>query len=154
MSDTMMMAATQQIVVEEVFPHTPEAIWRVLTTGELIGRWFMSPTGFEPILGKQFTFKTKPAGEWDGTIECQVLDVVANERLAYSWKGGHEDNLGYGSRLETMVTWTLSKVQQGTRLRLAHSGFVTPKNESAYKTMSGGWPKVVHALGEIAGEKH
>jgi uncharacterized protein YndB with AHSA1/START domain len=152
MNDTATTSATQEIVVEEVFPHAPETIWRVLTNGELIGRWFMSPTGFEPVQGKQFTFKTKPAGEWDGTIACQVLEVVANERLAYSWKGGHEANVGYGSRLDTMVTWTLSKVQQGTRLRLVHSGFVTPKNESAYKSMGGGWPKVVHALGEIAGE--
>lgn len=152
MNDTTMTPTTQQIVVEEVFPHAPEAIWRVLTTGELIGRWFMSPTGFEPVPGTKFTFKTKPAGEWDGTIECQVLDVVVNERLAYSWVGGHDTNLDYGSRLETVVTWTLSKVPQGTKLRLVHSGFVMPKNESAYKVMGGGWSKVVHALGEMAGE--
>src|SRR5262245_31557572 len=129
MNDTAAKSATREIVVEEVFPHAPEVIWRVLTTGELINRWFMSPTGFEAVPGKKFTFKTKPAGEWDGTIDCQVLDVVANERLAYSWKGGHESNVGYGSRLDTVVTWTLSKVQQGTRLRLVHSGFVTPNND-------------------------
>jgi len=152
MNDTAPTLATQEIVVEEVFPHAPEVIWRVLTTGELIGRWFMSPTGFEPVQGKRFTFKTRPAGEWDGTIECQVLDVVVNERLAYSWKGGHETNQGYGSRLDTVVTWTLSKAQQGTRLRLVHSGFALPKNESAYQSMSGGWIKVVRGLGEIAGE--
>ena len=29
----------QEIVVEEVFPHAPETIWKTLTTGELIGRW-------------------------------------------------------------------------------------------------------------------
>ncbi|MEO8153865.1 MAG: SRPBCC domain-containing protein [Rhizobacter sp.] len=154
MNHTTMTSATQQIVVEEVFPHAPETIWRLLTTGELMGRWFMSPMGFEPVQGKSFTFKTKPAGAWDGTIQCQVLDVVANERLAYSWEGGHEANVGYGSRLKTMVTWTLARVQQGTRLRLVHSGFVTPKNDTAYKGMGEGWLKVVHALGEIAGEKH
>jgi len=27
---------TQAIVVEEVFPHTPETIWKTLTTGELM----------------------------------------------------------------------------------------------------------------------
>jgi uncharacterized protein YndB with AHSA1/START domain len=152
MNDTAMTA--QSIVVEEVFPHAPEVLWKVLTTGELIGRWLMSPTGFEPVQGKKFTFKTKPAGEWDGTIECKVIDVVPNERLTYSWEGGHESNVGYGSRLQTMVTWTLSKVQHGTKLRLVHAGFVTPKNESAYKVMGEGWPKVIHALGDIAGEKH
>lgn len=144
---------TQSIVVEEVFAHAPEVIWKVLTTGELISRWLMAPTGFEPVTGKQFSFKTKPAGEWDGTIECRVLDVVPNERLAYSWEGGHESNVGYGSRLQTVVTWTLSKVQQGTKLRLVHAGFVVPKNASALKVMGEGWNKVVHTVGNIAGEK-
>jgi hypothetical protein len=30
---------TRDIVVEEVFPHASETIWKTLTTGELIGRW-------------------------------------------------------------------------------------------------------------------
>ena len=37
------------IVVDEVFPHAPEAIWKALTTAELIGRWLMKPTGFEAV---------------------------------------------------------------------------------------------------------
>jgi len=44
-------------------------------------------------------------------------------------------------------------VAGGTRVRLVHSGFVTPRNDSALKTMSEGWKKVVPALGAIAGEQ-
>ena len=61
---------------------------------------------------------------------------MPNERLAYAWKGGHEGNVGYGSRLDTVVTWILSRVENGTRLRLVHSGFVMPKNDTAFKNMS------------------
>jgi uncharacterized protein YndB with AHSA1/START domain len=143
---------TKSIVVDEVLPHAPEKIWRVLTTGALIGRWLMQPTGFEPVKGTRFTYKTKPAGAWDGTIHCQVLEVIPNERLVYSWKGGHEGNVGYGAPLDTVVTFTLAKVQDGTRLRLVHSGFVTPQNDSALTTMGNGWKKVVKDLGAIAGE--
>ncbi len=143
----------QDIVVEEVLPHAPEAIWKALTTGELIGRWLMAPTGFEPVKGKYFTFQTKPAGAWDGIIHCQVLEVMPNERLAYAWKGGHEGNVGYGSRLDTVVTWILSRVEIGTRLRLVHSGFVLPKNDTAFKNMSEGWKKVVRHLDTIAAEQ-
>ncbi len=144
---------TQDIVVDEVFPHAPETIWKTLTTGELIGRWLMmTPTGFEPVKGKHFTFQTTPAGAWDGVIHCQVLDALPNQRLVYAWTGGHEGNVGYGSRLDTVVTWTLSKVDGGTRVRLVHSGFVTPRNDTAYKNMSGGWKKVVGRIGAIAGE--
>ena len=151
MNDTALNTGTQEIVVDEFFPHAPQTIWKLLTTGELIGRWLMAPTGFEPVAGKRFTFQTTSAGAWDGVIHCQVLEATPNERLAYAWKGGHEENVGYGSPLDTVVTWTLSRVEGGTRLRLVHSGFVTPKNDSAFKTMSGGWKKVVQTIGTIAG---
>ena len=153
MNDAALKSDTQDIVVDEVFPHAPETIWKTLTTGELIGRWMMPPTGFEPVKGKHFTFQTTPAGAWDGVIHCQVLEVMPNERFVYAWKGGHEGNVGYGSRLDTVVTWTLSRVQTGTRVRLVHSGFITPKNDTAFRNMSGGWKKVVQNLGDIAGEQ-
>jgi uncharacterized protein YndB with AHSA1/START domain len=151
---TLTQEIVQEIVVDEVFPHAPETIWKALTNGELIGRWIMVPTGFEPVKGTHFTFQTTPGGAWDGVIHCQVLEVIPNERLSYAWKGGHEANVGYGAPLDTVVTWTLSRVESGTRLRLVHSGFVTPKNDSAFRTMSGGWAKVVQKLGSVAGELH
>ena len=154
MNDAALKSDTQDIVVDEVFPHAPETIWKTLTTGELIGRWLMAPTGFEPVKGKHFTFQTTPGGAWDGVIHCQVLEVMPNERLVYAWKGGHEENIGYGSPLETVVTLILSRAEDGTRLRLVHSGFVLPKNDSAFKTMSEGWKKVVRNLGAIAGEQN
>ena len=144
---------TRDIVVEEVFAHAPETIWKTLTTGALIGRWLMAQTGFEPVTGKRFTFQTKPGGAWDGVIHCQVLDVIPNERFAYSWKSGHEGNTGYGALLDTVVTWTLSRTASGTRLRLVHAGFVVPRNESALETMGNGWKKVVPSIGGIAGEQ-
>lgn len=149
MNDTALKSDIQDIVVDEVFPHAPEAIWKTLTTGELIARWLMAPTGFEPVEGKRFTYKTTSAGAWDGTIHCQVLEVIPNERFSYSWKGGHDGNVGYGSQLDTVVTWSLSRVTNGTRVRLVHSGFVTPKNETAFKNMSEGWKKVVPRLGDF-----
>jgi uncharacterized protein YndB with AHSA1/START domain len=142
------------IMVDEVFPHAPETIWKTLTSGDLMGRWVgMMPTGFEPVVGNRFTYQTTPAGEWDGTIRCEVLDVIPNQRFAYSWKGGHEGNIGYGSRLDTVVTFTLEKAEGGTRLRLVHSGFVLPRNETAYRGMSAGWLQVVSRLGAISGEQ-
>jgi uncharacterized protein YndB with AHSA1/START domain len=153
MTEAAMKIATQDIVVEEVLPHAPETIWRTLTTGELIGRWLMKPTGFKAVKGARFTFQTTPAGAWDGVIHCEVLDVTGNERLSYSWQGGHEGNAQYGSRLDTVVTWTLAKVAGGTRLRLVHSGFVTPKNDSAFRNMSEGWKKVVGRIGAMSGEQ-
>ena len=153
MNEAAVKPATQEIVVDEVFPHAPETIWKTLTNGTLIARWLMPPTGFEPVKGNRFTFTTKPAGAWHGTIRCEVLEVVPNQRFAYSWRGGDDGNVGYGSRLDTIVTWTLTKVGIGTRLRLVHSGFVTPRNDFALKNFGDGWKTVVSKLGAIAGEQ-
>ena len=154
MNDAALQTGAQQIVVDEVFPHAPETIWKTLTSGELMGRWLgMAPSGFEPVVGNRFTYRTTPAGEWDGTIQCEVLEVMPNKRFAYSWKGGHESNAAYGAPLDTVVTFTLDKAEGGTRLRLVHSGFVLPRNDTAYRNMSGGWTKVVPRIGAITGEK-
>jgi len=144
---------THDIVVDEIFPHAPETIWKALTTGALISRWLMEPRGFEAVKGNRFTFQTKPGGAWDGVIHCEVLEAIPNQRFVYAWKGGHDGNVGYGSRLETVVTFSLSKVENGTRLRLVHSGFVMPKNESAFKAMGNGWKICVERLNNIADEQ-
>jgi uncharacterized protein YndB with AHSA1/START domain len=111
----------------------------------------MQPTGFEPVKGNRFTYQTKAAGAWDGVIRCEVLEAIPNERLVYAWRGGDDGNVGYGSRLDTVVTWVLVKAENGTRVRLIHSGFVTPKNDTAFKNMGEGWRKIVPKLGALAG---
>jgi uncharacterized protein YndB with AHSA1/START domain len=147
-------SVTQDIMVEEVLPHAPQTIWKTLTTGELMSRWLqMTPSGFEAVKGTRFTFQTKPAGAWDGVIHCEVLQVTRNEHLSYSWRGGHEGNVGYGSRLDTVVTWILASVDGGTRLRLVHSGFVTPTNDTSFKNLSEGWNKVLRNVDTIAAEQ-
>jgi uncharacterized protein YndB with AHSA1/START domain len=82
-----------------------------------------------------------------------VIEVVPGERLSYSWKGGEEANVGYGSRLDTIVTFTLEEVDGGTRLRVVHSGFVLPRNETAYRNMSGGWSQVIGRIGAVTEEE-
>jgi uncharacterized protein YndB with AHSA1/START domain len=110
----MPQAGSQAIVVDEVFPHAPAVLWKALTSRALIGRWLMPAEGFVAVVGNRFTFHTKPAGKWDGTIRCEVVEVTENKRLSYTWSGGHEDNVGYGSKLETLVTITLSAVEGGS----------------------------------------
>jgi uncharacterized protein YndB with AHSA1/START domain len=136
---------TAEIVVEDVLPHGPAAIWRALTTADLIGRWLMT-TDFEPVVGKRFVFRAKPMGTWDGVVEGEVLEVETDKRLAYRWRGGG---------LDTVVTWTLSAVvddPRSTRLRMVHSGFHLPKDQVAYNAMSPGWGTVVKRIGALIEE--
>ncbi|MCX7303380.1 MAG: SRPBCC domain-containing protein [Hyphomicrobiales bacterium] len=142
---------TQSIVVDEILPYPPATIWKALTTGDLIGRWMMKPTGFAAVEGTRFSFQTTAAGAWDGVIRCQIVEVRPMECFAYSWKGGDAANVGYGSLLDTLVTFTLAPAEAGTRLRVVHSGFVMPTNDTAFENMSKGWNKIVTNIGETIG---
>ena len=153
MNETMAKHASRDIVVDEVFAHSAETIWKALTDGSLIARWLMPAEGFEAVPGKDFTFRTKPAGAWDGTIRCRVIDVKPARRLSYSWRGGDEGNIGYGSRLDTVVTWILSPLGEGRRVQLVHSGFLTPKNDTAFQNMSKGWRTILPRLNAIVDQR-
>ena len=52
---------------------------------------------------------------------------------------------------DSIVTWTLAKVDGGTRVRLMHSGFVLPKNATTFRNLSEGWKKTFAKIGSISG---
>ncbi len=154
MTESLLEAApdaveTQSIIIDEVFPHRPEVLWQALTNGALINRWMMQPQGFEAVVGKEFTFQTTPAGAWDGAIRCTMLEVVPLQRLVYAWRSGDKGNVGYGAPLDTVVTFTLTPVEIGTRLKLVHAGFVLPRNDTAFTSMGKGWKTCVERLAGV-----
>jgi uncharacterized protein YndB with AHSA1/START domain len=69
------MSESHAIVVEKVLPYTPERIWRTLTQSDRIAKWLM-PNDFEAAVGHRFTFCTKPMGDWDGIVHCEVLQCA------------------------------------------------------------------------------
>jgi uncharacterized protein YndB with AHSA1/START domain len=140
---------TRAIVVEETVPHTPEIIWRVLTTREMIARWLME-NDFEPGLGKSFTMKARPMGDWDGTVSCTIGTFDPPRELSYSWVGGSSAPGAIVPALDSVVTWTLTPVEGGTKVRMVHDGFVSPRNDMGYDAMSGGWANVVKSIAKVA----
>lgn len=144
-------SATRSIVVERTMPHPPEKVWRALTESSLIAEWLMQ-NDFQARPGATFTFRAKPMGTWNGIVHCEVTTFDPPRRLVYTWKGGTVQNAAYGSALDSVVEWTLTPVTGGTRLRMEHSGF-RPQNDSAYTTMSGGWPKVLERLESVTAER-
>jgi uncharacterized protein YndB with AHSA1/START domain len=106
-----------------------------------------------PVVGHQFQFHTRPVAGWDGTIDCEVLVVEPERRLVYTWRGGSSEIQGYGHRLDTTVTWTLSVTPGGgTHVHLEHAGF-TEADTFAYENMGNGWrDNVVGALTRVVAE--
>ena len=99
-----------QIEHEEMYPHPPERVWRALTDRTELGMWLM-PTDFAALAGHKFTFDARPDL---GLIDGEVLDVEPPRLLRCRWSGvfGH-----------TVVTFTLTPVGSGTRLRITHAGW-------------------------------
>ena len=48
----------RSLVVERVFPHPPEKLWRALTEGPLLAQWMMN-NDFEPVVGRKFQFRAE-----------------------------------------------------------------------------------------------
>jgi hypothetical protein len=50
------------------------------------------------------------------------------------------------------VTWTLTKADGGTHLKMVHEGFVFPGNQFAFEAISSGWGNVPNAIERVTGE--
>ncbi len=105
----------RDIRMERFYPYPRHLVWRAITDKSLMERWMQMENNFEAIVGHQFELKDI-SGNWDGVLSCKVILVDPPEQLAYSFKGG-------SMRHETTVTITLSEEQNGTRLKLDHTGF-------------------------------
>lgn len=133
-------ATTHTLVIEREMPHPPEKIWRALTEGPLIEEWLLK-NDFQPVVGHRFQFRRAPMANWNGVIECEVLEVEPTSRLSYGW-----GSLG----LETVVAWTLTPTAGGTLLRMEQSGF--PSEEGAnFKGAKYGWRNFINNLERVVG---
>jgi uncharacterized protein YndB with AHSA1/START domain len=137
--DQMIEPGTRRsVVIAQEMPHPAEKIWRALTQGSLMEEWLMK-NDFQPVVGHRFAFRATPVPNWNGIVDCEVLAVEPNSRLAYSW-----GSLG----LESVVTWTLTPTKDGTHLRMEHSGF-GPGQDAAYKGATYGWKGFIGKLDEV-----
>lgn len=97
---------------EAVYPYPLDQVWRALTDSRALADWLM-PNDFEPRLGHKFQFRSKPAAGFNGIVDCEILEMNPPIRLAYAWRGANNDSV---------VSFTLEPVAQGTRLVLEHTG--------------------------------
>jgi len=120
---------TRTVIVERQFAAPPEKLWRALTQPHLIEEWLMK-TDLNPIEGHRFTLRKDPTPEISVVIDCEMRTVEENKTLSYTWSA-------YG--IETLVTFSLTPVQGGTRLRLEQAGFPAD-NKAAIKGANASWP--------------
>ena len=142
-SDRTARSQTESIAFEFDLPHAPEKVWRALTDPALLGEWLLPVIDLRLEPGAAFMFKAPPQPDWDGFVNCRLLEVEAKRKLSYAWVAGDMD---------TVVTFTLTPTPSGTRLSLVHSGF-KPTQKPNFAGARYGWNqmggKLVNLLGSM-----
>ena len=132
-TDTTVRSQTESIAFEFDLPHGPEKVWRALTDPALLAEWLLPVLDLRLEPGAAFTFKTQPYPGWDGSVNCQVLEIEAQRKLSYTWV--------VGDMLDTVVTFRLTPTASGTRLSLVQSGF-RPDQKQNFGGARYGWKRM------------
>lgn len=140
-------SATRSVMTERDFDHPIEAVWRAMTDSEWLAVWFF-PNDIQPVEGHKFTIWSRPIERWDGEFKCQVLSVEPNAMLRFSWSGGHEELKGFGRYMDTVITWTISPLENGgTRFVFVQEGIdAAPEADACFDIMTKGATSVLNSL--------
>ncbi|SRR5258708_2399725 len=143
---------TADAVTTEIEIAAPaERVFRALTTGDELMRWFTNPTcpakfwEMDARVGGSYRYKSAK-----GTVvvngvnefECygEILEIDPPRLLVYTWIANWHDD----KNLRSIVRWELTPHRGGTLVKVTHSGLAD--EEAARKDYSGGWPGVVEML--------
>ncbi|WP_300670753.1 SRPBCC domain-containing protein [Soonwooa sp.] len=145
------------IKLKTVLEYDQDLVWKAVTDSKLLGTWFME-NDFEPVLGREFTFRMKPQKGWDGITHCQVLKIQPQAFLSYTYRGEatgekalacagvHSDaadklTKGIFAKLDTILSFSLEPTCGGTILTMKQSGYKGLKFVLISYIMQMGWKK-------------
>jgi uncharacterized protein YndB with AHSA1/START domain len=122
-------------------------VWKALTDQNELKEWMLMPTTFEPVVGKEFTFKAERMEGWDGFFHCRVKEVEVYKKLVYTWNSGMIN-------ADTLVTIQVSEKGEKTEVTLIHTGWEKLPAEVRKQMIEGhskGWDlRFVEKLKEVA----
>ncbi len=132
------MSDRRSIKLEQMINKPVDAVWRALTEGELLAKWW-APGDVRAEEGAEFDLDM---GAPFGKQHCVVEKVVPQSYFRYSFSPG---------MLDTVITWELAAEGASTRLSLEHAGFDadTELGRNAFQGMGRGWPFLLKKIEEI-----
>jgi uncharacterized protein YndB with AHSA1/START domain len=107
--------STRTIELETIVDASPDAVFSALTEGDRLARWFPSSAESDPRPGGSFSYRFEfDDPSRDHTYSGEYAEVSPGRAVRYPWQTG----LG-----PTEVAFALEPAGDGTRVRLAHSGW-------------------------------
>jgi len=131
----------RNIQLKRFYPHPPALVWKAITTASLMKRWMQMDNNFKPEVGHEFELHDI-SGNWDGTLYCKVILVDEPSQLAYEFKGGVMKN-------KTVVTITLIPENNGTHLKLEHTGWTGLIDIALSAIIGLGWRRMFGLLSTL-----
>lgn len=132
--------ATRQLIFERLLNAPVAKVWKALTDGNEMKKWYFDLPGFKAEVGYRFEFKGGPAPDRQYQHLCEVTEVIPQQKLTYSWRyEGYEGN--------SFVTFQLFAQGSKTRLVLSHQGLETfPASNADFGAHNfvKGWTHIVH----------
>ncbi|TDL49277.1 SRPBCC domain-containing protein [Paenibacillus dendritiformis] len=116
------MTITEEIWIEA----EPELVWNAWTQSDRITLWFAPAADIEPMAGGKFELYFNPASKDSmNTIGCKIVRYDEPRSFTFQWKGPDPfaDTMNRQEQL-TLVKVTLDPADQGTAVRLEHSGWM------------------------------
>jgi uncharacterized protein YndB with AHSA1/START domain len=141
LTDKTEPSQSESLSFEFELNHAPEKVWRALTDPALLAEWLLPVVGLELEPGAAFLFKTQPHPGWDGTVNCRFVEIEPLRKLSYTWSVPF---------LDTVVTFTLTPTDSGTRLSLVQSGF-KPDQKQNFGGARYGWKMMGGKLLDVLG---
>ena len=139
MTEKTLDTQTEAIAFQWDLRHPPEKVWRALTDPALLSQWLLPAIGFKAEAGTEFKFAAPPQPEWDGVVNCRMLEVDQFKKVSWSWIVGD---------IDTVVTFTLTPTDSGTQLTLVQSGF-KPHQKRNVGGARYGWKMMSEKLMEL-----
>lgn len=113
-TDTSGASDSGAISFEFDLHHSPNKVWKALTDPVLLSKWLLPVAEMQLKTGAPFVLSAPPQPGWDGKVNCQFTEIEPLKKLSYSWVVGE---------IDTVVTFTLTPSDSGTRLSLLQTGF-------------------------------
>lgn len=130
----------QAIVLERLFPASKFDVWKALTNKDEMKQWYFDLEEFKAEIGFKFSFTGGPSPNKQYVHVCEVLEVVPENKLTYSWR--YEGYSGI-----SFVTFELFEKETNTLLRLTHKGVESFPNENTdfnIKNFEDGWNDIIN----------
>lgn len=139
--DTTDRSQTDAVSMELELRHAPEKVWRALTDPVLLKQWLLPVVELKLEKGAAFKLQRDPMPGWDGTVNCKILEIETHRKLSYAWVVGDME-------IDTVVTFTLTPTDSGTRMSLVQSGF-KPHQKQNFGGARYGWKLMGSKLADL-----